>query len=73
MNSLDLVSLDDAALKARICELVLREPCATPREDWRYGALTTERRQELRASFPKQPTPAAVLVPIVEHDSGLTI
>ena len=73
MNSLDLVSLDDAALKARICKYVLREPCATPREDWRYGALTTERRQELRASFPKQPTPAAVLVPIVEHDSGLTI
>ncbi len=73
MNSRDLVSLDDAALKARICELVLREPCATPREDWRYGALTPERRSELLGFFPEQPTPAAVLVPIVEHDTGLTI
>ncbi|MGA0054493.1 MAG: hypothetical protein ACO3JI_05610, partial [Steroidobacteraceae bacterium] len=63
MNSLDLVSLDDAALKARIREHVLREPCATPREDWRYGALSPERRQELRSFFPAQPTPAAVLVP----------
>jgi 8-oxo-dGTP pyrophosphatase MutT (NUDIX family) len=73
MNSPDLVSLDDAALKARICKYVLREPCATPREDWRYGALTPERRSELLGFFPEQPTPAAVLVPIVEHDTGLTI
>lgn len=73
MTPHDLVSLDDRALKALICEQVLREPCATPRADWRDGSLSAENRAPAVSVIPEHPRPAAVLVPIIEHDTGLTI
>jgi 8-oxo-dGTP pyrophosphatase MutT (NUDIX family) len=73
MNSPDLVSLDDSALKALIRGRVLHEPCCSPENDWRYGSVTAERRAALRPFFPEVPTPAAVLVPIVERHTGLTV
>lgn len=73
MTSHDLVSLDDRALKALICEQVLREPCATPRADWRDGSLNLESRAPMPSVVTAHPRPAAVLVPIIEHETGLTI
>jgi len=73
MTSHDLVSLDDHALKALICEQVLREPCATPRADWREGFPGSENQPSIASVIPEHPRPAAVLVPIIEHETGLTI
>ena len=73
MNSQDLVALDDTALKELIRGRVLHQPCCSPTDDWRYGVVSSERRAELREFFPEQPKPAAVLVPLIERDSGLTV
>ncbi len=35
--------------------------------------LTAEQSLAFRGHFPKDPVPAAVLVPLVEHDDGLTV
>src|SRR5271165_5794022 len=47
---------------------------STPEEDmhWLVGA-SPEVVARMRASLPARRTPAAVLVPLVEHDSGLTV
>jgi 8-oxo-dGTP pyrophosphatase MutT (NUDIX family) len=50
-------------------------PAASPPDDdmaWLPGA-TPEMIARVRASFPPQRVPAAVLVPLVEHSTGLTV
>jgi 8-oxo-dGTP pyrophosphatase MutT (NUDIX family) len=49
---------------------------STPRHDpsdWLIPGLTLEESQKHRQFFPRQPVPAAVLIPIVERESGLTV
>ncbi len=51
------------------------EPQSSAAEDdmlWLAGA-STEARERVRASMPKDRVPAAVLVPLVERESGLTV
>lgn len=73
MPPADLLSLDDAALKALIRARLSAAPRQDPIADWRFGALAPEHRQRLRAFFPQDPVPAAVLVPLVERESGLAV
>jgi hypothetical protein len=42
-------------------------------DDWRIGAVARDVRLELRRYFPDAPTPAAVLVPIVDRGDSLTV
>jgi 8-oxo-dGTP pyrophosphatase MutT (NUDIX family) len=42
-------------------------------DDWRLGAVPADVRVELRRYFPQAPTPAAVLVPIVDRGDELTV
>jgi 8-oxo-dGTP pyrophosphatase MutT (NUDIX family) len=42
-------------------------------EDWLVPGLTIEQSGAFRRFFPAEPTPAAVLVPIVEHPGGPTV
>jgi len=73
MAPADLLSLDDAALKALIRARMSPVPRGDPIADWRFGALAPDRRERLRAFFPADPVPAAVLVPLVERESGLSV
>jgi hypothetical protein len=59
--------------KSHIREALDPKP-STPEEDmhWLAGA-SPEVVARMRASLPARRTPAAVLVPLVEHDSGLTV
>jgi 8-oxo-dGTP pyrophosphatase MutT (NUDIX family) len=59
--------------KTQICESLDREP-STPEEDmqWLAGA-SPELASQVRASLPARRVPAAVLVPLVEHATGLTV
>jgi 8-oxo-dGTP pyrophosphatase MutT (NUDIX family) len=41
--------------------------------DWRLLGLEAERLKRLQPQFPKNPVPAAVLVPFVDRPEGLTI
>ena len=52
---------------------LLRAPCHDPINDWRHGEITPARRERLRRFFHDNPTPAAVLVPLVERDADLHI
>ena len=63
----------DQDLKSRILR---RFEGSTPRHelaDWRLLGVDTERSRRLQQHFPRDPVPAAVLVPLVDHASGLTI
>lgn len=73
MAPADLLSLDDTALKALIRARLSPIPRGDPLDDWRFGAVTPEQRERLRAFFPADPVPAAVLVPLVERESGLSV
>jgi 8-oxo-dGTP pyrophosphatase MutT (NUDIX family) len=65
--------MDPLYSKSRIREALDPAP-STPEEDmhWLVGA-SPEVVARMRASLPTRRTPAAVLVPLVEHDSGLTV
>jgi 8-oxo-dGTP pyrophosphatase MutT (NUDIX family) len=42
-------------------------------EEWRLAGMSREQSWRLREHFPAHPVPAAVLVPIVDHPTGLTV
>jgi 8-oxo-dGTP pyrophosphatase MutT (NUDIX family) len=65
--------MDSLYTKARIRESLDPRP-STPEEDiqWLSGA-SPELVSQVRAALTKQRVPAAVLVPLVEHDTGLTV
>lgn len=42
-------------------------------EDWLVPGQSLQRSRELRAYFPAEPAPAAVLVPLVDHPQGPTV
>jgi 8-oxo-dGTP pyrophosphatase MutT (NUDIX family) len=68
----DLTVLDGTQLRELIVTRLQRAP-GKPREDWRFGKASPERRAELRRFFPHEPVPAAVLIPLIEHPEGLTV
>lgn len=41
--------------------------------DWRLAGMSPGMSARFRARFPENPVPAAVLVPLVDHPSGLTV
>jgi 8-oxo-dGTP pyrophosphatase MutT (NUDIX family) len=65
--------MDSLYTKAHIRESLDPRP-STPDEDiqWLSGA-SPELVSQVRASLPARRVPAAVLVPLVEHDTGLTV
>jgi 8-oxo-dGTP pyrophosphatase MutT (NUDIX family) len=65
--------VDPLYSKSHIREALDPAP-STPEEDmhWLVGA-SPEVVARMRASLPARRTPAAVLVPLVEHDSGMTV
>ena len=65
--------MDSPYSKRHICESLDPRP-STPEEDlqWLAGA-SVELASQVRASLPAQRVPAAVLVPLVEHEKGLTV
>jgi 8-oxo-dGTP pyrophosphatase MutT (NUDIX family) len=65
--------MDSLYSKAHIRESLDPRP-STPEEDmqWLAGA-SAEVVARVRASLPARPVPAAVLVPLVEHATGLTV
>lgn len=67
------LSMDPLYSKSHIREALDPAP-STPEEDmhWLVGA-SPEVVARMRASLPTRRTPAAVLVPLVEHDSGMTV
>jgi 8-oxo-dGTP pyrophosphatase MutT (NUDIX family) len=65
--------MDSLYTKAHIRESLDPRP-STPEQDiqWLSGA-SPELVSQVRAALTKQRVPAAVLVPLVEHDTGLTV
>ncbi len=65
--------MDSLYTKTHIRESLNRRPSG-PGEDmqWLAGA-SPELVSRVRASFPARQVPAAVLVPLVEHETGLTV
>jgi 8-oxo-dGTP pyrophosphatase MutT (NUDIX family) len=65
--------MDSLYTKARIRESLEPRPSG-PEADllWLAGA-SPEALERMRASLPKDPIPAAVLVPLVERENGLTV
>src|SRR5580693_8023187 len=60
--------------KAHILEALLKQPASGSEEElhWLIGA-TPQTVAAVRAALPERRTPAAVLVPLVERPSGLTV
>lgn len=73
MTFIDPLSLDADALTNLIRRRVHHSPSERPIDDWRFGALTPERRVSLQQYVPTNPTPAAVLVPLVARVEGLQV
>lgn len=73
MTFLDPLTLHTDALTSLIRSRVFPRPSERPLEDWRFGALSSERRRSLQAFFPEKPVPAAVLVPLVRRAEGLQV
>jgi 8-oxo-dGTP pyrophosphatase MutT (NUDIX family) len=65
--------MDSLYSKTHICESLEPKPSG-PDDDmlWLAGA-SREELARMRAALPKQQVPAAVLVPLVERDQGLTV
>jgi 8-oxo-dGTP pyrophosphatase MutT (NUDIX family) len=65
--------MDSLYSKRHIRESLDKRP-STPEEDmqWLAGA-SVELASQVRASLPARRVPAAVLVPLVEHEKGLTV
>lgn len=68
-----LAALPEPQLRRLIGERLLPAPGGAAVDDLRYGASSLGRRPALQAFFPERPTPAAVLVPLVERRDGLTV
>jgi 8-oxo-dGTP pyrophosphatase MutT (NUDIX family) len=69
----DLCALDSTALRELIRGRLAVSPGSRSADDWRYGPTSPARRAALRGYFPSSPVPAAVLLPIVEREQGLTM
>ncbi|MEY4357515.1 MAG: hypothetical protein RL469_841 [Pseudomonadota bacterium] len=69
----DLTSLDPESLRARIRARVLAEPTFDVGYDWRLASISASAAQRPRRPFPDSPVHAAVLVPLVERTSGITV
>ncbi|MGD9599027.1 MAG: CoA pyrophosphatase [Steroidobacteraceae bacterium] len=67
------VSADALALRARIAERLRGTTPSMSVAEWRVGGLPPSDTQRFLAHFPEHPIPAAVLVPLVDHASGLTV
>jgi 8-oxo-dGTP pyrophosphatase MutT (NUDIX family) len=66
--------LNDRIALRRLIEERLKDSHAAPDPTSAVPAgFTAKDIDAIRAYFPSSPIPAAVLVPIVEHDSGLTV
>lgn len=59
-------------LRAIAAHLAGTQPRHAP-EEWLVPGQSPERSRELRAYFPTEPAPAAVLVPLVDHPQGPTV
>jgi 8-oxo-dGTP pyrophosphatase MutT (NUDIX family) len=42
-------------------------------DDWRLSGMSAEQSQRFRRNFPERPTAAAVLVPLIDRETGLTV
>ncbi|MFM7396716.1 MAG: NUDIX hydrolase [Gammaproteobacteria bacterium] len=60
-------------LKSTLRSRLLASPCHEPANDWRLGQVSEARKRRLRKFFPEHPTPAAVLVPLVDRGDDLGI
>ncbi|MEY2625818.1 MAG: hypothetical protein RL412_1593 [Pseudomonadota bacterium] len=60
-------------LKSTLRSRLLSSPCHAPANDWRLGEVSESRKRRLRKFFPEHPTPAAVLVPLVDRGDDLGI
>ena len=60
-------------LKSTLRSRLLSSPCHAPANDWRLGKVSEARKRRLRKFFPEHPTPAAVLVPLVDRGDDLGI
>ncbi|MBM4192661.1 MAG: CoA pyrophosphatase [Gammaproteobacteria bacterium] len=60
-------------LKSTLRSRLLASPCHEPANDWRLGQESEARRKRLRKFFPEYPTPAAVLVPVLDRGDDLGI
>lgn len=60
-------------LRGRIIDRLQGTAPSADVSDWRLAGMTREHSAQYRAFFPDQPTPAAVLVPIVDHGDELTV
>lgn len=63
----------DPPLRERIVTRLRDTQPSTSPDDWRIAGVPPAQMQRLRAHFPAQPVPAAVLVPIVDRPAGLTM
>lgn len=61
------------ALKASIVARLRGSAPSVDVTDWRLAGMTRDQSSRFRAHFPERPTPAAVLVPIVDHAEELTL
>lgn len=69
----ELAKLGASTLQALIAQRLAARPSETPVEDWRLGTQDAAQRAYLRQFFPRDPVPAAVLVPIVTRNEQLTL
>jgi 8-oxo-dGTP pyrophosphatase MutT (NUDIX family) len=69
--SLEASQTNDWGRRIRACLAGTRPRHA--REDWLIPGLTPTESQKLERYFPANPTPAAVLIPIVEREPQLTV
>ena len=67
------VFTDFQDLKATLRSRLLDGPCHAPLNDWRLGEVSESRRRRLRKFFPEHPTPAAVLIPLVDRGDELGV
>jgi len=65
--------MDPLYSKAHIRELLVPHPSAADDDMLWLAGASTEALERMRASMPKDRVPAAVLVPLVERESGLTV
>lgn len=60
-------------MKTRVRERLQGSRPSGTLEELRYSGLTAGETAELRSHLPADPVPAAVLVPLVEREGGLTV
>jgi len=65
--------MDPLYSKAHIRESLVPHPSAADDDMLWLAGASTEALERMRASMPKDRVPAAVLVPLVERESGLTV